>query len=280
MNINDALEITRKKIMSDMKSRATEKEYLFLCKLFLEFTGKWPGDINPAEIERFKYFLATEKKYSKSSQYLAVRAITYMYRALNIRPPENLKPPRRSRKLPVYLTNEEAVRLIEAANGKFHRAVIRFLLSSGLRVSEMCSLKVEDIDLNEKTVRVESGKGDKDRIVLIDDDTVKALVEYREENLKYGRISPYFFTSQKGGKYNTATIERIVRETSQAAGIRKKITPHTLRHTFATEILKNGGDIRFIQLLLGHSNIGTTEIYTHIDSGAMKELYMKYRPKF
>jgi integrase/recombinase XerD len=144
----------------------------------------------------------------------------------------------------------------------------------------MCSLRADSVDLSSGSIRIENGKGDKERIVLIPESVSSILKEYMEWRIEKGRIGDFLFLSRKKGKYSTVSVERMIRELSRDAGINRKVTPHTLRHTFATTILKNGGDIRFIQKLLGHSSIGTTEIYTHIDDETMRDMYSRFRPRF
>ena len=128
-------------------------------------------------------------------------------------------------------------------------------------------------------IRIRSGKGDKDRIVLIPEECSTVLGQYSALKISNNEYSEYFFGTKTGAGIHPTTIERIVRKSAKDAGIERKVTPHTLRHTFATMVLRNGGDIRFIQQMLGHSSIATTQIYTHIDSSTLRDMYGKYRPR-
>ena len=120
----------------------------------------------------------------------------------------------------------------------------------------------------------------RDRIVLLPDTTVSLIREYLKSRNILDVDTPSLLVSRRGNRFDTSTIERIIRNAARSAGIQKKVTPHVLRHTFATAILRNGGDIRFIQQLLGHASLNTTEIYTHIDESALKEMYEKHRPRY
>ncbi|EQD80218.1 tyrosine recombinase XerC, partial [mine drainage metagenome] len=135
-------------------------------------------------------------------------------------------------------------------------AIIILLLYTGIRVGELCNLRSEDIDLQECLIRIRSGKGDKDRIVLIPEECSKILSSFYQDKIKSNKYNEFFFGSKRG-KIHPTTVERIVRKVALKSGIERKVTPHTLRHTFATTVLKNGGDIRFIQQILGHASIAT-----------------------
>ncbi len=278
-SIEDQIDRFRKNMIGERRSPYTVKEYSFLSSIFLKFVNKDLDQCTPADIENFKLYLAVERKYSKSSQYLAIKAVKHLFKSRNIKPPENLIAPRRSAKMPVYLSQSEMERLVEASREDLRdRAMILLLLYTGMRVGELCSLKPEDIDTTEGLIRVRSGKGDKDRIVLIPPECSEVLSQLYSGKIKSGKFSEYFFGT-RNGKIHPTTVERIVRNNAKKCGIERKVTPHTLRHTFATTVLKNGGDIRFIQQILGHASIATTQIYTHIDSSTLRDMYSKYRPK-
>jgi integrase/recombinase XerD len=268
-------------MISERRSPRTIKQYSFLIGIFFKFIDKDIMECTPKDIEKFKFYLATERNYSKNSQYLAIQAVKYTFKVLNLDIPRNLTTPRRTRKVPSFLSIKESNMILEINKNNLRKyAMVRLLLFSGIRVSELCNLKTEDLDLDTGSVRIVGGKGDKERIVLISEETLMVMRDFYKERIENGVTSEYFFTSQKGSKFHTSTIEKIVRESAKEAGIVKRVTPHVLRHTFATNVLKNGGDIRFIQKLLGHASIGTTEIYTHIDDETMREMFKKYGPKY
>ena len=277
----DTVNQIRNIMISERRSPRTVKQYSFLLEVFLEFIRKPLEECDSSDIEKYKFYLATERNYSKNSQYLAVQALKYAMKVKDIKIPKNLTPPKRSRKMPVYLSQSESSRLLkESSKSQRDFTIVNLLLNSGLRVSELCNLKTEDIEFDTGKIIIHGGKGDKERIALVSDKVMDSLKQYFKSRLDRNVDSPYFFTSNKGGMFHTSTIEKIVRNIAREAGINRKVTPHTLRHTFATNILKNGGDIRFIQTLLGHSSISTTEIYTHLDSDTMREMFKKFGPKY
>ncbi|MDS0257034.1 tyrosine-type recombinase/integrase [Thermoplasmatales archaeon AK] len=267
-------------MVGERKSPYTVKQYSFFARMFHSFMGGKLSGVTERDIERFKQFLAIEKGYSKASQYLAILAVKHFLKLLKYNMPDNLRPPRRSRHIPVYLSETEAAEMIEASadNGR-DQAMVLLLATTGLRVGEMCRLRVQDVDISERIIFVKSGKGDKDRIVPMSEECSAVLsryiLHYRKAN-----SGDYLFPGRDGSHIDSSSVERRIRKIAKAAGLKKKITPHVLRHTFATAVLKNGGDIRFIQQILGHASISTTEIYTHIDSGMLKEMYDRHRPRY
>lgn len=268
-------------LIGERKSRHTVKQYSHMAREFVEFLGKPIDTVDENDIDRYKQFLVSVKKYSKASQHLAVNAIKLLLKSNRIPPPVNLTAPRRSRKMPVYLSQKEASALLDYSSSDPRRqAIINTLIYTGIRVGELCSLDLDDIDLEEHIIAVRSGKGDKGRIVVIPDECADALQSYLTFRASLYAPTSALFVSNKRTRYDTSSIERIVREMSREAGIRKKVTPHVLRHTFATTVMRNGGDIRFIQELLGHASVATTQIYTHIDESTLKEMYNRHRPRF
>ena len=191
-------------------------------------------------------------------------------------PAIDIDSPKLSEKLPVVLTDEEIKRLLEVAEGIKDKLLLEMFYATGMRVSEMVSLKVEDIDYNDGWVRI-FGKGSKERFVPVGKNILKLLKKYVEEK----KLEPneYLFSKSNGKPLTRVSVWKIVKKYSQKAGINKKVAPHTLRHTFATHLLENGADLRSIQELLGHSNIDTTQIYTHVNRKNLKEMHKKYHPR-
>lgn len=262
----------------EKKSQNTIKEYRSIVKQFLEFIKKEPLDIDQDDIEKFREYMAVEKKYSKQTIYISMKALQSFFKFLKKEEFYRLPAPKRSRKLPVYLNEKEMSEILKVAkNNMRDYTLILTLAYTGLRVGELSSLKIEDIDFFENFIHVRSGKGDKDRLVAVDENVIRAIKEYLQSEK---RNDGYLFISQKGTRITTTHIERLVKYYAIKAGIKKKVTPHTIRHTFATTLLRNGADIRFIQQILGHSSIATTQIYTHVDEDALKEVYEKTKPHY
>lgn len=265
----------------ERKSRYTVTEYSMLARDFLRFTGKAPSEIGYDDIEGYKAYLALEKRYSKGSQYLCIKAVRSLFKCFGIDPPKNLTSPTRSKKVPVYLTEEETRRLLNYSYSNIRDlAIVSILVYTGIRVSELCSLNIADVDLESGTLKVISGKGDKDRITLMSNACISTLKEYMAIRQRARSDSRALFLTYRMNRIDPSAVQRMISSASREAGISKKVTPHVLRHTFATTILRNGGDIRFIQKLLGHSSIATTEIYTHIDENTLRKMYEKFKPTY
>ena len=169
-------------------------------------------------------------------------------------------------KLPVVLNKEEISKMLEATLNLKHRLVLMFLYYTGIRLNEIVNLKWEDIDFERDTIHLKTAKGEKERIIFLHE-KLKNFIEY------FGiKKESFAFMSNLGKKYDKRTIQMIVKNAAERAGIGKKITPHTLRHSFATHLLEAGADIRHIQKLLGHSSLQTTQIYTHVANKDIKKL--------
>lgn len=187
----------------------------------------------------------------------------------------NVKNPKLEKKLPNYLNYteiEELLASIDTSNseGLERRLLVEMFYSTGCRVGEMVNVKISDIDFSSKTIKV-MGKGSKERIVYYGDYASKYLEDYLKNKDKKG----YLFTNKRGEKLTIEEVEYIVRDIMKHISIKTHVTPHTLRHTFATHLLNNGADIRTVQELLGHANLSTTGIYTHVSSDRLKDVYFK-----
>ena len=201
-------------------------------------------------------------------------------------PTELLESPKTGEHLPEVLSTEEVDRLEDSIDltkweGQRNRAIIEVLFSCGLRVSELVSLTLSNLYLDEQYVRV-TGKGSKERLVPISDKAIKEL-EYWFVDRNHMKIKPgsedYVFLNRRGGQLTRTMILIMIKRQALEAGIQRTISPHTLRHSFATALLKGGADLRVIQALLGHENIATTEIYTHLDDTTIREEVMAHHPR-
>ncbi|MGC8584607.1 MAG: site-specific tyrosine recombinase/integron integrase [Thermoplasmata archaeon] len=277
--MTDVITKFRNYLMGEKKSMNTVKTYVSIVKNFLNFVNNENiEEINMEDIERYKEYLSVNKNMSKQTIYITMKALQSFFKFLKREDLIKLNTPKRSRKLPTYLNEMEMSLILEKSMENLRDHVILMTLAfTGLRVSELVSLNVEDIDFYENIIHVKSGKGDKDRIVVLDSAVLDLIKEYLKGEK---RLTGPVFISRKKVRITTTQIERIVKKYVRMAGINKKVTPHTFRHTFATTLLRNGADIRFIQQLLGHSSIATTQIYTHVDENALKDVYMKAKPKY
>ncbi len=270
--VHHELEKFRAYLEGEKKSENTIGEYIHFVRQMLLFTGKKYNQLTVGDIKKYQIYLSTKMKYSKNTMYLALKAIgSYLKYRNRDDIVKAIKPPRRPKQMPKYLTEEEMRKLLDSAKDNSRDyAILSLLAYSGLRVSELCNLHVEDVDLSERVVYVHSGKGDKDRIVIISAKAAEAIENYllsRQDSLEY------LFSSQKSEKITRVQVFRIVKKYARKAGIKKNVTPHVLRHTLATTMLRRGIDIRYIQQFLGHSSVATTQIYTHVDDGTLKRVY-------
>ncbi len=268
----------REHLMADKKSRYTVKQYCLLIRAFLGWVKKEPGQILPEDLELYRRYLSIDRRYSKNSLYLATMAIHAFFRFLESHTADKMKAPRRGQPMPKYISESEMRALIDAAGANPEvLAIILTLGYSGLRVGELCALDVDDIDFSDGVINVRSGKGDKGRIALIEERTVKALKDYLDA--RKATSGPLFLSTHRQ-RINERTVQRTIKRYAKLAGISKKVTPHVLRHTFATTLLKQGADIRIIQQLLGHASVATTQIYTHLDDRALRDAYTRAKPQY
>jgi integrase/recombinase XerD len=196
----------------------------------------------------------------------------------------NISRPKLEKKLPTFLTLEEVSSLlnieVKTPYDARNKAILELLYSSGLRISELTNMELANIDIDACLVRI-MGKGSKERIVPLGDYAIKAINEYLclYRPLLNKKNSAYLFLNNRGNKISRQFIFKVIKQEALKKGIKKNISPHTLRHTFATHLLKNGADLRIIQELLGHENIGTTQIYTHLTNDKLKEDYDSFYPR-
>jgi len=221
-----------------------------------------------AALKSFFHFLAAEEMISDD-------------------PTLNLDSPKVKKRLPVTLSYEEVERLLDAPKGSSPKAIrdkalLELLYATGMRVTELVSLDLEDINLASATVRVRQGKGSKERIIPIHSRAVEALREYLAKARRMLLKSPderALFLNHRGERLTRQGLWLIIKQYVREAGIKTEVTPHTLRHSFATHLLNGKADLRHVQELLGHANISTTQIYTHISSERLREIYDESHPR-
>ena len=217
----------------------------------------------------------SNKKYSAASVGLVKAALKFFYDEVLKKGIVTLKTPKIDKKLPVVLNKEEVSRLIESASNEKSKLIIKMLYSSGLRLSECINMKVDDLEFNDKIAWVRGGKGGKDRMVILSEKLAKELEKYFK-----GRSfqSEYAFPGPNG-VMSDRNVRKLVVNAAKKAGIRKKVSPHTLRHCFATHLLDNGADLRSVQELLGHQSLSTTQVYTHLTTKRIRESYDQAHPR-
>lgn len=283
------------------RSQRTIRNYHHYLQRLADFAGDIKlQDIDPDMIRKWRLWLnrlASDRgdELSKQTQNYHLIALRNFLkycgkRGFEVMAPDKIELAKVSRKQVTFLTQEEVERIISTPNteelsGLRDKALLELLFSSGLRVSELVGLNIEHINLKRKEFTVR-GKGQKDRPIFISNSAADALEKYLEK--RADTLQPLFIsisanhTATTDGNYKRLTarsVQRIVQKHAVLAGITKHVSPHTMRHSFATDLLMNGADIRSVQTLLGHSNISTTQIYTHITDPHLKSVHEKFHHK-
>jgi integrase/recombinase XerD len=250
------------------RSERTIKTFKSILQEFLGFLGdKHVSQVTFYDIDLFLAALR-KKGWKKDSIYTAAVAVKRFLEFLGLR--DNLagfELPKREKRLPKYLELEEVFRMVNAADNLRDRLLVLLLFTTGLRVNELVSVRVAEVDVERRTIRVR-GKGAKERIVYFPEFVQPVLAEYMKTI-----NSEWLFPSETSSHIHYTTVERVLKRLKKKAGIDKRVTPHTLRHSFATLSLAAGLDIREIQELLGHSSLNTTQIYTHVSRERLKTDY-------
>ena len=251
-------------------ANSTVKTYVTFFELFINYhKDKELNTLDEMDIRLFLQHLI-QKKHSNSYVNQAINAIKFYYEVVLGMPNRfyEIERPRKESKLPKVISKEEILSIIDNTNNIKHRCLVQLLYGSGLRRSELLNLKLKDIDSIRMLVRVEGSKGNKDRLTLL---SKTALNDLRKYYIKY-EPKIYLFEGKKGIKYSGASVLKVVKTAAEKARIRTTVTPHVLRHSFATHLLESGTDLRQIQVLLGHGSSKTTEIYTHVATNTFKSI--------
>lgn len=259
----EALAAMRRKLEVARYSPRSIQVYLSATKqLFLHFPRKHPNDIGTDDIEAFQHHMATVRKVSNSTLNQAVNAIRYYYMKVvgDARRVTFIERPRKETKLPLVLSKAEIAAILKAPTNLKHQAMLALAYSGGLRVSEVLALQPEDLLFDRGLILIRGAKGNKDRTTLLGRSTAELLNRY----LAHVKPRGMLFEGQGGGSYSARSLQKILEAALLKVGITKPASMHTLRHSFATHLLEQGTDLRYIQALLGHASSKTTEIYTHV----------------
>lgn len=251
-------------------ANSTIKTYVTFFEMFINFhKDKELNSIDEGDIRVFLQSLI-QKNSSNSYVNQAINAIKFYYEVVLGMPNRfyEIERPRKESKLPQVISKDEVLSIIENTNNIKHKCIVKLLYSSGLRRSELLNLKITDIDSKRMLVMVRGGKGKKDRQTLLSKSTLEDLRVYFKE----WKPQEYLFEGRKASKYGAESVLSIVKRAAAKAGIRQTVTPHMLRHSFATHLLESGVDLRQIQVLLGHGSSKTTEIYTHVATNTFKDI--------
>ena len=264
----------RRRMIEDMTVRGfgekTQNDYIRHVKNFTIFLGRAPDQAGSEDLRAYQ-LLQRESRVQPPTMNSTVAALRFFFTTTCDRPEmaRYLRLVKQPQKLPVVLTPEEVLLLLEAAPGPKYKAALAVAYGAGLRVSEVANLKVSDIDSKRMVLRIEQGKGQKDRNGMLS----PRLLEVLKEWWLAGQPTTWLFPGRDPLlPITTRQLYRVVRETAEAVGIQKRVSPHTLRHSFATHLLEQGVDIRLIQVALGHSKLDTTARYAHVASKVLRDM--------
>ena len=280
--------------------RGLSDNYQLSTRSSLELFAKWTAEAKRAAVwsavtpEQIGEFLGWRKKGGAAAATIRLHAVALRIffrflvqrKMLEVDPTEFLGVPKVERYLPETLSAPEVTRLIQAAAGgtpleRRDRAIVELLYASGLRVSELCSARLENLDLEQGFIRV-VGKGNKQRLVPVGSGARQALERYLSSGrpaLVGAKTGGEVFLSVRGRKLTNQRIWQLLGELAARAGLEKDVHPHMLRHSFATHLLQGGADLRIIQELLGHADISTTQVYTHVDARGLQSAHRQFHPR-
>ena len=273
MNNNEAVQSFITDLALRGYSAHTVKAYRITVERALKFSKKHFKKVTTQDLKQFLLFLQREKECSLRSIHRHINALRTFYRLFEMDIADKIQLPKVEKALPTFLNFGEMETLLNSIFNKRDLAIVRLLYASGLRVSELMMLNRDSIEGN--SIRVKSGKGKKDRVVYVDSGTVDIIEEYLHERKDENEA---LFVNRRGKRLTDRYIEILVKQHAKRAGIKKKVTPHTLRHTFATHLLQNQANIMVIKDLLGHASLSTTQIYTHVTDEYKKEIYENSHP--
>jgi site-specific recombinase XerD len=264
----------RQRVIDDMTARRfsedTKRDYVRNVRNFTAFLGRSPDTATSDDLRRFQLHMA-QQQVSPWSINAAIAALRFFF-TVTLERPDLVRPLRivnEPRRAPVVLSQEEVARLLQAAPGLKYKAALSVAYGAGLRVSEVANLKVSDIDSQRMTLRVEQGKGQRDRYVMLSPQLLELLRDWWQA----ARPQVWLFPGQNPiNPMTPRQLNRAVTAAKTLAGISKRVSPHTLRHSFATHLLEQGVDIRVIQVLLGHAKLETTALYTRVAVNTVRDI--------
>lgn len=265
------MSILRQRMIEDLRIRnyspRTIDIYVERVARFAQYFGKSPDQLGPSEIRQFQVFLVETKKASWAELNQTVCALRFFYRVCLGKKwiIQHIPFPKREKKLPVVLSREEMRRVLEVIGNLKHFTLLMTLYATGLRLSELLNLLVQDIDSQRMLIRVRQGKGKKDRYVPLSETLLKQLRRYWKDH----RPSSWLFPSTDAGRpLEGSSVQKVCAQAAVKAGLSKRVSPHILRHSFATHLLEAGTDLKTTQGLLGHSTLSTTSVYLHVAAQA------------
>ena len=249
----------------------TVNTYTALLRMFFRYhRAKEIGDITEKDIIRFNQNYILRNNFSTTTQNQLINALKlfyYKYSNKNL-DLDNLERPKKEKKLPEVFSQEEVQGILNSVVNLKHKTLLSLIYSAGLRIGEALNIKLKDLDSKRKMLHIHQGKGKKDRYIPLSDKILEMIIKY----YKLYKPKEYLFEGQNGGRYTETSARQVFKKALKRAGIKKRATLHTLRHSYATHLLENGTDIRLIQELLGHNSPKTTMIYTHVSTSNLSKI--------
>ena len=252
-------------------SQSTISTYTSLFNAFVNyFPDKKVKDITEEDIKSYLLYMVDKRKVSYSTQNQIINSIKFYYeQVLGLGKKKYwINRPRKEKRLPGVLSVEEVMEILWSIDNIKHKCIVGLLYSAGLRMGELLNLRRQDLDFDRKQLFIKGGKGNKDRTSVLSDLIAQQLVNY----LAIARPKYWLFESPGQAQYSKTSVGNIIKRACKKAGVEKKVTAHTFRHSFATHLLEQGTDLRYIQTLLGHNSSKTTEIYTHVSTNALRNI--------
>ena len=265
-------EVLRKELTLRNYSPRTVKAYRSCLRSFVKyFAPRHPRDLTQTDVREYLLHLIGEKNLAAATVNQVFNALRFLYVELYKMPFTigNIPRPKKEKQLPVVLSQEEVVKILDAVENLKHKTLLMLIYSAGLRVGEAVRLKIEDIDSQRRLIYLKGAKGKKDRYTILSDVALGSLRKYYKEY----KPKDYLFEGAEGRRHlSERSVQNVFGRAVKVAGIRKQVTVHSLRHSFATHLLESGVDLRYIQELLGHSSSKTTEIYTHVSQKTLGKI--------
>jgi len=266
--MQEILEKVRRELKIRNYSQKTIKAYILCIGEYLKYKKSNFANLDE---ENIKNYLLRLRNCGRSSQTvnLHLNSIKYLYRDVfkNLKKID-IKFAKRTQKLPIILSRIEINKILNATQNRKHKLIISLSYGAGFRISEAQNLKVGDVNFDELTIHIKNAKGRKDRITILP----KKIKNDLQKAFLFKNPGDFIFESERGGKLSTRALQKIFENALNRSGVKKRATFHSLRHSFATHLLENGTDIRYVQELLGHANIRTTQIYTHVTNPNLKNI--------
>ena len=271
MKRQEIIDKFNKRINIENYSEQTIRNYLSVLKLFLIWVEKTKvKNVSNDVIQDYLFYCKTEKNYSYSTMKQVIATISFLYSKIFNKPiPDALDIKlRKPTHLPKILSAKETSKILKVTTNLKHKTILILIYAGGLRLGELTNLKIEDIDSDAMRIHIREAKGKKDRYIMLSENVLDLLRKY----YKVYKPHDYIIEGQTGGKYSSQSVQSVFKTALKKAGIKKKATVHSLRHSFATHLLDDGTDIRYIQELLGHKRLETTQIYTHVSSYSINKI--------